>query len=301
MGRLICGRIASVMVLFFLFAACAGAPIQSAKTKGVYHRVKRGQTLGTIARAYHVTVLDIAVANSIEDPDYIEADRVVFIPGATRVVEDVGTVRGEDAAATVVPPTEQGKHEKPSVVVKPAEPDDSGGPPQVSARTEVSPRPGGEKVAEAKDKRSLRAEVAAVHQETAAKQRAPDIEEKKQRFIWPVKGKVMSRFGRQPDGMYYNGIDIAARDGEPIVAAASGKVTFSAHLRDYGETIIIQHDDHFSTVYTHLGRRIVKQQDQIRKGDQIARLGKPDKRSDACLNFGIWYKNIARDPLFFLP
>jgi lipoprotein NlpD len=111
----------------------------------------------------------------------------------------------------------------------------------------------------------------------------------------------MSRFGRQPDGMYYNGIDIAAQEGEPVVAAADGKVTFSAYLKDYGETIIIQHENHFSTVYTHLGRRMTQQQDRIMKGERIGVVGKPVGKKDACLNFGIWYKYKARDPLVFLP
>ena len=290
-----------MIILSFLFSACMGAPIQPSRTKGVYHRVERGQNLSMIARAYQVSVLDLVVANSIDDPDRIESGRIVFIPGARAVIKDIGIAGGEDAIKAA-PVKEPEAHSRPSVAMKPLESirNDSEASLGTSLKKEGFPRPVGEGAAAGGDAKVPRTEGSSGRGDSAAKQKRPDVEEK-QRFVWPVKGKVLSRFGRQPDGMYYNGIDIAAGEGEAIVAAAGGKVTFSAYLKDYGETIIIQHDDHFSTVYTHLGRRMVKQQDQIKKGEQIALPGKPGKGSGAFLNFGIWHRNKAQDPLIFLP
>ena len=76
--------------------------------------------------------------------------------------------------------------------------------------------------------------------------------------------------------MYYNGIRIAAAEGTAVQAAADGLVIFSAHLKDYGETIIIQHEDQYATVYTHLGIRTVRGETRVKKGDRIAFLGKAE-------------------------
>jgi lipoprotein NlpD len=123
----------------------------------------------------------------------------------------------------------------------------------------------------------------------------------KERFIWPVKGKVRSRFGFQRDGTYNNWITIAAKEGAPVLAAASGTVIFSNSLKDYGETIIIKHQDNYATVYTNLSGRIAQVDDKVKKGSRIAFLGKTEKKGEASLNFEIRHKNKARNPLFFLP
>ena len=64
--------------------------------------------------------------------------------------------------------------------------------------------------------------------------KAEQIQFDKKRFIWPVKGKVVSQFGIQPNRMYYNGIRIAAGEGTAVQAAADGLVIFSARSRIMG-------------------------------------------------------------------
>jgi lipoprotein NlpD len=124
----------------------------------------------------------------------------------------------------------------------------------------------------------------------------------RKRFIWPVKGRVVSRFGIQPNGMYYNGITIAAGEDIPVVAAARGTVIFSGLLKDYGETIIVKHEDHYATVYTRLGQRKVKLDDRVKQADMIGYLGKGEEKGGGPrLNFEIRYHNKARNPMFFLP
>lgn len=123
----------------------------------------------------------------------------------------------------------------------------------------------------------------------------------KKRFIWPVKGRVISRFGIQPNKMYHNWISISGKDMTPVVAAAGGTVIFSSELKDYGETIIIKHADNFATVYTHLKTRKVRLDDTVRKGDTIALIGKIGEEDKVYLNFEVRHQNRARNPLFFLP
>jgi len=133
----------------------------------------------------------------------------------------------------------------------------------------------------------------------------PEEQEKfsldKKRFIWPVEGKIVSRFGIQQNGMFFNGIMITAGKEAPVVAAASGTVIFSAPLKDYGETIIVKHEDNFATVYANLGQRLVKRDDHIKKGDKIAFLNRAAPEGAPAVHFEIRQNNKARNPLFFLP
>ncbi|MEW6335005.1 MAG: M23 family metallopeptidase, partial [Thermodesulfobacteriota bacterium] len=132
-------------------------------------------------------------------------------------------------------------------------------------------------------------------------EKADEIQFDKERFIWPVKGKVISRFGIQPNKMNFNGVRIAAAEEAAVQAAAAGIVIFSAPLKDYGETIIIRHEDNYATVYTHLGTRTVRGDTRVNRGDRIAFLGKAGANDEPYLYFEIRHKNKARNPLFFLP
>ena len=145
------------------------------------------------------------------------------------------------------------------------------------------------------------AEHAPVHKTDPdiSKPEAESLRFDRKRFIWPIRGKVVSRFGIQPNGMYYNGITISARENHPVIAAADGTIIFSGSLKDYGETIIMKHDDGYATVYTHLGQRKAKLDDHLKKGVQIGMTA--EKRAEAQVVFEIRYKNKARNPMFFLP
>jgi len=121
------------------------------------------------------------------------------------------------------------------------------------------------------------------------------------RFIWPIKGTLLSKFGIQPNGMRYNGIDIKAKEGTPVLASASGRIIHSSYLKYYGETIIIKHKNNYSTVYTFLKNRCVSVGDRVKKGEKIALLGKNKKNGKSCLHFEIRRNNKPKNPLFYLP
>jgi len=101
--------------------------------------------------------------------------------------------------------------------------------------------------------------------------------------------------------MVNNHIRITARDHAPVVAAATGTVIFSAPLRDFGETIIIKHDQQFATVYTHLGNRSVKADSRVKKSEVIGLAGKSEKKGEGYIDFEIRQNNKAKNPLLFLP
>lgn len=120
------------------------------------------------------------------------------------------------------------------------------------------------------------------------------------RFIWPVKGRVVSKFGLQTGGMFYNGIRIMGRPDRPVVAVAPGVVIYSAALKDYGETVIIKHAGQFATVYTHLSERTVNLDNRIKQGGKIGLMSTMEGNSEGFMTFEIRYKNKAVNPLRYL-
>jgi len=307
------------LLMVNLLYACTAHYTKTVKTKGIYYRVKSGDTLWSIANAYNIDVQELAEANNITDPKLIRADTVLFIPDADQIIDDVMSAVGEMESAkktarkegkTSGPKTRKGELTGDRVPIAPEMPsmqDASRGKEGLTAREESK----GVRTKSAEEGPAL-TDRASPREETGRKVEQKSRERNgggesagikfdKDRFIWPVKGKVRSRFGFQRDGTYNNWITIAAKDGTPVLAAASGTVIFSNSLKDYGETIIIKHQDNFATVYTNLTGRIVQVDDKIRKGGRIAFLGTIEKKGESSLKFEIRHKNKARNPLFFLP
>ncbi|HUY37539.1 MAG TPA: M23 family metallopeptidase, partial [Candidatus Binataceae bacterium] len=120
-------------------------------------------------------------------------------------------------------------------------------------------------------------------------------------FAWPVaEGVVSSGFGIR-HGAMHDGVDIAAPVGTPVLAADNGVVVFSGILHGYGNTVIIQHDDHYATVYGHDERNFVREGDRVTRGQMIGEIGTSGRTTGANLHFEVRHDNLARNPLAFLP
>jgi lipoprotein NlpD len=322
--RLMLRKYIGLILSGLLILSCSGYPVRGDRPRGVYHRIKSGETLSIIARAYHVDLQDLAEINNIGNPDRIETDGVIFIPDAHQVVDNVMTAARPKPPQT--PPSEdQGSAAIPRAVSKPETgnreaaaqprkrpeappvqttvrgPEPSGVPERDSAARRASAKPEKEEIARSSVKPDNK-EIADQPVKPAENDGKTDqIQFDKKRFVWPVRGKVVSRFGIQPNRMQYNGIRIAAAEGSVVMAAADGIVDRSTYLKGYGETIIIQHEAQYATVYANLGIRTVQSGTRVKKGDRIAFLGKPEPPEEPYLEFEIRQKNKARNPLFFLP
>jgi murein DD-endopeptidase MepM/ murein hydrolase activator NlpD len=126
------------------------------------------------------------------------------------------------------------------------------------------------------------------------------IVQQKGRFSWPVKGRVVSYYGVRK-GKKYDGINIHAPLGSPVKAADSGKIVFSNKLSGYGNIVIIQHKDKYTTVYAHNQLSLVKEGSWVKRGSIIAKLGNShDPTASPTLHFQIRRYNKARNPLFYL-
>lgn len=118
---------------------------------------------------------------------------------------------------------------------------------------------------------------------------------------WPVEGGVIfSDFGTR-SGQFHEGIDISAKPGTAICAAADGKVVYSDDkIHGYGNMIVIKHAGNLSTVYAHNRVNLVKEGDFVRRGQKIAELGQTGKASGPHLHFEVRAGKEAVDPLKYL-
>jgi lipoprotein NlpD len=116
-------------------------------------------------------------------------------------------------------------------------------------------------------------------------------------FIWPAKGKVIAGFSEPRR----KGIDIDARLGDPVLAAAAGRVTYTGSgIPGLGKLVVIKHDNGFITVYAHNRDVLVKEQQSVRRGQKIAEVGNSDADRPK-LHFQIRKGSAAVDPMRYLP
>ncbi len=98
------------------------------------------------------------------------------------------------------------------------------------------------------------------------------------RFNWPVHGRISGRYGNRYHPIYHRrmmhtGLDVAARHGTPIRAALDGRVKFTGWKGGYGRTVIVEHPNGFETLYGHCSSITVKTGANVKRGQEIARVG----------------------------
>lgn len=116
-------------------------------------------------------------------------------------------------------------------------------------------------------------------------------------FIWPSSGALLAGF----DEARNKGYDIGGKAGDPVLAAADGRVVYAgAGLRGYGNLIILKHNNTFLTAYAHNQTLLVKEDQAVRRGQKIAEMGSTDA-DRVKLHFEIRRQGKPVDPVRYLP
>ncbi|CAO3353187.1 peptidoglycan DD-metalloendopeptidase family protein [Azospirillum palustre] len=117
------------------------------------------------------------------------------------------------------------------------------------------------------------------------------------RFLWPVKGKLISGYGPKPDGLHNDGLNIAAAKGTAVVAADNGVVAYAGNeLRGFGNLLLLKHSDGWITAYAHLDKIEVERGASVKRGQVIARVGQTGGVSSPQLHFELRKGSQAVDP-----
>jgi lipoprotein NlpD len=116
-------------------------------------------------------------------------------------------------------------------------------------------------------------------------------------FAWPHSGQVLAGF----DEAKNKGLDFAGKAGDPVLAAADGKVVYAGSgLRGYGNLVILKHNNTYLTAYAHNQSLLVKEDQAVVKGQRIAEMGSSDA-DRVKLHFEIRKQGKPVDPSKYLP
>jgi len=125
-----------------------------------------------------------------------------------------------------------------------------------------------------------------------------EVGQKVRRWIWPTKGNIISNFSSgQPAS---KGINIAGKRGQAILSAADGRVVYAGDaLTGYGKLIIVKHNEDYLSAYAHNDRILVKEQQTVKSGDVIAKMGNTDAER-VMLHFEVRFRGKSVNPMKYL-
>ncbi|MFM0432186.1 peptidoglycan DD-metalloendopeptidase family protein [Paraburkholderia aspalathi] len=255
--------------------ALAGSSVQSAADDGtplkksppLVYRVKRGDTLARIAQHHHCSVRQLQAWNGLKPSSRLKLGQVLHVASPE-------TVRAANAAAAAA---------KAAAVSVPAAPlaAQQASAATTSQTTAQSATPSAAPSA---------AEAREVAQQTSRHANGVSL-------AWPAGGRVVEAF--QPGET--RGIEIGGKPGDPVRAAADGKVMYAGTgLNSYGSLIIVQHNKDFLTAYSHNRKLLVKIGDIVRQGQQIAEMG-DENNSRVSVGFELRRDGKPVDPMPYLP
>jgi murein DD-endopeptidase MepM/ murein hydrolase activator NlpD len=120
-------------------------------------------------------------------------------------------------------------------------------------------------------------------------------------LLWPLRGRIIGRYGPATSGTQNDGINIAAAEGTPVLAADAGTVAYAGNeLRGYGNLILIKHPDGWMTAYAHNAQLLVARGQKVQRGQVIARVGATGAVSEPQLHFEVRRGTHALDPMDYL-
>jgi murein DD-endopeptidase MepM/ murein hydrolase activator NlpD len=128
------------------------------------------------------------------------------------------------------------------------------------------------------------------------------------RFVWPLRGQLISGFGDKGAGQHNDGVDIAAISGAGVHAAAAGEVVYAgSSIPGFGNLVLVKHSGGWVTAYAHLDRIEVRMRDSVSQGEEIGLAGQTGAVDRPQLHFEVRYapdpadKARPVDPALVLP
>ncbi|WP_070282090.1 peptidoglycan DD-metalloendopeptidase family protein [Janthinobacterium sp. MP5059B] len=254
-----------------------------------YYTVKRGDTLLRIALEHGQNYRDLVAWNDLSNPNDIKVDQVL------RVLPPNGDTGGAQTSAIVMPPVTE---VKPAAPVVPKKTGPRGEKRAYSDATLAELRAdGGSSDVKPAPAPAPAAAVATAPAAAAAAPAASAPGDEKISWMWPSEGKVIGTFDEGKN----KGVDIAGKAGQQVVAAGAGKVMYAGSgIRGYGNLVIVKHSNSLLSAYAHNRSILVKEGQNVNKGQAIAEMGDSDA-DRVKLHFEIRQQGKPVDPSKFLP
>ena len=126
-------------------------------------------------------------------------------------------------------------------------------------------------------------------------------DKKTSKFIWPVKGKLLSKYGKSKEGFYNDGINIDSKKGTKVMSSQAGKVIYCGNeIPGYGNLILIKHSKNWITAYAHLNEVFTEKGKNVSKGEIIGSVGNTGNVRSPQLHFEIRKGKESVNPLKLL-
>jgi lipoprotein NlpD len=226
-----------------------------------YYTVRQGDTLIKIGLDHGQNWRDVARWNGVDNPNVIEVGQVLRVAPAANEGVVVRPVNRTNATLPPAPASGAPAAQQPAPAA-----------PQTAQTAQTTPAP-------------------------AAASPAADAAEETLNFLWPSPGPVLAGF----DDPKNKGLDLGGKAGDPVLAAADGRVVYAgAGLRGYGNLVILKHNNVFLTAYAHNQTLLVKEDQSVKRGQKIAEMGSTDA-DQVKLHFEIRRQGKPVDPTRYLP
>lgn len=213
-----------------------------------YYRVKKGDSLYAIGFRYNIDYRQLAAINNIKPPYLIRPNQRLKLKASNQRSKPAAQKRTTTTRPIVQQPTIKAKKQT------------------TTQKQTTSPQKPAKKPAQQKPS------VTVSKQPPKTKPVVNLPKSGDLNWLWPTKGKIRTTFlGSNPAR---KGISIRGKEGQDVKAAEAGVVVYSGDgLLGYGELIIIKHNDSYLSAYGHNKKRLVKEGQQVKRGDVIAQLG----------------------------
>ena len=279
------------------------------------YTVKRGDTLHQIALDNGLDYRELAAWNNLENPNVIRVGQVLRLapPGENAAAPATAATGVVTTPLRAPPPVVAETKPAPAAPLPPAaavRPGDNvksspkalKEPYSEHAMREVAAASAAASTAAPATAQSESAAVPPPRPEAKAESAPPlaadNGDDDRLDWMWPAKGKLIGAFSETAN---LKGIDIAGTAGESIVASAPGKVVYAGTgLRSYGKLIIIKHNGIYLSAYAHNREILVKEGQQVSRGQKIAEMGNTDT-DQVKLHFEIRRLGKPMDPVRYLP
>ena len=277
-------------------AAATPSPAADDAVKAGFYTVRPGDTLLRIALEHGQNWRDLARWNNLDNPNVIEVGQVLRVrapsldsgSATTQAVAGAGRVESRplDARPATAPAA-------PSTAT-PAAPSTATSTAPATAATLPA-------AAAAATPAPATAPATTVSAATAAPPVPPPVSTAdaadQPTWVWPAAGPVLAGF----DEGRNKGLTIGGKAGDPVLAAADGRVVYAgSSLRGYGNLVIVKHSELFLTAYAHNQTLLVKEDQAVRRGQRIADMGSSDAER-VQLHFEIRRQGKPVDPARLLP
>ncbi|PQV48111.1 peptidoglycan DD-metalloendopeptidase family protein [Paraburkholderia sp. BL21I4N1] len=270
--------------------ANAGAPLK--KSPPLVYRVKRGDTLARIAQHHHCSVRQLQAWNGLKSKSRLKLGQVLHVasPETVRAVNAANAAAAASAKAAAASAASAPVAQQVGASANSASSASTAA--SVAALAAASaPQATPAAAAQADSAAPSAAEAREVAQQTARHANGVAL-------AWPAGGRVVEGFQAGET----RGIEIGGKPGDPVRAAADGKVMYAGTgLNSYGSLIIVQHNKDFLTAYSHNRKLLVKTGDIVRQGQQIAEMGDENNSRVFSVGFELRRDGKPIDPMPYLP